>query len=38
VLETNLLEDVILGTVGEGQTVHFHMKPWEIETLRMVRR
>ena len=38
VLETNLLEDVVLGTVGEGQTIHFHMKPWEIKTLRMVRR
>jgi len=37
VLETNLLEDVVLGTVGEGQTIHFHMKPWEIKTLRLVR-
>ena len=38
VLETNLLEDVVLGTVGEGRTIHFHMKPWEIRTLRLVRR
>ena len=38
VLETNLLEDVVLGTVGEGQTIRFHMKPWEIKTLRLVRR
>jgi alpha-mannosidase len=38
VLETNLLEDMVLGTIGEGQTIHFHMKPWEIKTLRLVRR
>lgn len=38
VLETNLLEDVVLGTVGEGQAIHFRMKPWEIKTLRLVRR
>jgi alpha-mannosidase len=38
VLETNLLEDVVLGTVGEGQTIRFHVKPWEIKTLRLVRR
>jgi alpha-mannosidase len=38
VLETNLLEDIVLGTIGEGQTIRFHMKPWEIKTLRLVRR
>ena len=38
VLETNLLEDVVLGAVGDGQTIHFQMKPWEIKTLRLVRR
>jgi alpha-mannosidase len=38
VVETNLLEDTVMGTIGEGQTIHFHMKPWEIKTLRLVRR
>jgi alpha-mannosidase len=38
VMETNLLEDVVLGTVDEGNTIRFHMKPWEIKTLRLVRR
>jgi alpha-mannosidase len=38
VVETNLLEDTLLGTIGEGQTIHFHMKPWEIKTLRFARR
>jgi alpha-mannosidase len=33
--ETTLLEDVIIGPVGEGNTIHFHMKPWEIKTLRL---
>jgi alpha-mannosidase len=36
--ETNLLEDTVLGSIGEGQTIHFHMKPWEIKTLRFARR
>jgi alpha-mannosidase len=36
-VETNLLEDTILGPIGEGQTIHFHMKPWEIKTLRFAR-
>ena len=38
VVETNLLEDTVLGPVGEGPTIHFHMKPWEIKTLRFARR
>lgn len=33
--ETTLLEDVEVGPVGEGTTIHFHMKPWEIKTLRL---
>jgi alpha-mannosidase len=37
VVETSLLEDTILGPIGEGQTIHFHMKPWEIKTLRFAR-
>jgi alpha-mannosidase len=37
-VETNLLEDSVLGTIGEGRTIHFHMKPWEIKTLRLARR
>jgi alpha-mannosidase len=37
-VETNLLEDTVLGAIGEGQTIHFHMKPWEIKTLRFARR
>ena len=37
VVETNLLEDTVLGTIGEGQTIRFHMKPWEIKTLRLAR-
>ena len=37
VVETNLLEDVELGPVGEGQTIRFQMKPWEIKTLRLAR-
>jgi alpha-mannosidase len=38
VVETSLLEDTVLGTIGEGQTIRFHMKPWEIKTLRLARR
>jgi hypothetical protein len=38
VVETNLLEDSVLETIGEGQTIHFQMKPWEIKTLRLTRR
>jgi alpha-mannosidase len=38
VVETNLLEDTVLGSIGEGQTIRFHMKPWEIKTLRLARR
>jgi alpha-mannosidase len=37
-VETSLLEDTILGPIGEGETIHFHMKPWEIKTLRFTRR
>jgi alpha-mannosidase len=37
VTETTLLEDVSVGPVGEGTTIHFHMKPWEIKTLRLSR-
>lgn len=36
--ETNLLEDVVLGPVGEGETIRFQMKPWEIKTLRLAKR
>ncbi|MGA2987584.1 MAG: glycoside hydrolase family 38 C-terminal domain-containing protein [Terriglobia bacterium] len=35
--ETTLLEDVSVGPLGEGTTLHFHMKPWEIKTLRLTR-
>jgi alpha-mannosidase len=35
--ETTLLEDVSVGPVGEGTTIRFHMKPWEIKTLRLSR-
>jgi alpha-mannosidase len=35
--ETTLLEDVSVGPVGEGTTIQFHMKPWEIKTLRLSR-
>jgi alpha-mannosidase len=35
--ETTLLEDVSVGTVGEGSNITFHMKPWEIKTLRLSR-
>ncbi len=33
--ETTLLEDVKVGDAGEGKTIQFHMKPWEIKTLRL---
>ena len=36
-VETNLLEDTVLGSIGEGQTIQFHMKPREIKTLRLAR-
>jgi alpha-mannosidase len=35
--ETTLLEDVIVGPLGEGTTIKFHMKPWEIKTVRLKR-
>jgi alpha-mannosidase len=35
-VETNLLEETI-ASVGEGNVIHFHMKPWEIKTLRLSR-
>jgi alpha-mannosidase len=35
--EATLLEDVNVGPVGEGTTIKFHMKPWEIKTLRLTR-
>jgi alpha-mannosidase len=35
-VETNLLEDT-LGTLGEGQTIRFSMKPWEIKSVRITR-
>jgi alpha-mannosidase len=35
--ETTLLEDVSVGPVGEGTTIQFHMKPWEIKTLRLTK-
>jgi alpha-mannosidase len=36
-IETTLLEDVLVGPVGEGTTIKFHMKPWEIKTLRFAK-
>jgi alpha-mannosidase len=35
VVETTLLEDIVVGPVGDGTTIQFHMKPWEIKTLRI---
>jgi alpha-mannosidase len=35
--ETTLLEDVSVGPIGEGATLHFHMKPWEIKTVRLTK-
>ena len=37
VTETTELEDVPVGPIGDGTTVTFHMKPWEIKTLRLAR-
>jgi alpha-mannosidase len=37
VTETTELEDVPVGPVGDGPTIKFHMKPWEIKTLRLAR-
>jgi alpha-mannosidase len=34
--ETNLLEETI-GPIGEGETIQFHMKPWEIKSIRLAR-
>jgi alpha-mannosidase len=34
--ETNLLEETI-GPIGEGETLQFHMKPWEIKSIRLTR-
>ncbi|MBI4164857.1 MAG: hypothetical protein HY508_03870, partial [Acidobacteria bacterium] len=34
--ETNHLEDTI-GPIGEGARIEFHIKPWEIKTLRLAR-
>ena len=36
-METTLLEDVVVGLVGEGTTIRFHINPWEIKTLRLSR-
>ncbi|MGD0732934.1 MAG: glycoside hydrolase family 38 C-terminal domain-containing protein [Terracidiphilus sp.] len=38
VTETTELEDVPVGPVGDGTTVKFHIKPWEIKTLRVARK
>jgi alpha-mannosidase len=35
-VETNLLEETT-GPVGEGETIQFHMKPWEIKSIRLTR-
>jgi alpha-mannosidase len=35
-VETDLLEETI-GPVGEGETIRFRMKPWEIKSLRLSR-
>jgi alpha-mannosidase len=35
-VETDLLEET-LGPVGDGEVIRFHMKPWEIKTLRLKR-
>jgi hypothetical protein len=37
-VETNMLEDIILGPIGHGQATHLHMKPWEIKKVRWARR
>jgi alpha-mannosidase len=36
--ETTELEDVSVGPVGDGAVIHFHMKPWEIKTLRLTKK
>jgi alpha-mannosidase len=36
-METTLLEDINVGPLGEGTTIQFHMKPWEIKTVRLTR-
>ncbi|MGO8792571.1 MAG: hypothetical protein ACLQVL_35005 [Terriglobia bacterium] len=33
--ETTLLEDVSVEPVGEGTSIKFYMKPWEIKTRRV---
>jgi alpha-mannosidase len=33
-VETNLLEETT-GPIGEGETIQFHMKPWEIKSVRL---
>jgi alpha-mannosidase len=38
VVETNLLEDTLLEPIGEGSSIHFQVKPWEIKTLRFARK
>ena len=35
-VETNLLEET-LGAIGDGQTIKFHIKPWEITSIRIAR-
>ena len=35
--ETNLLEDTI-GPLGSGTTISFHVKPWEIKSIRLAFR
>jgi alpha-mannosidase len=37
-VETNLLEDTLLEPIGEGSSIHFQVKPWEIKTLRFARK
>jgi alpha-mannosidase len=36
-VETNLLEETT-GPIGEGETIQFHMKPWEIKSIRLTRQ
>jgi len=36
-VETDLLEDRI-APIGEGETIRFHVKPWEIKTLRISKQ
>ncbi len=37
-VETNLLEDEVLGPIGEGNSIKFHVRPWEIKTLRLTKQ